>query len=57
MQKPKCINSPKYTVKSKFKRYIPIYAAQWIARLSFLSKAFILAPLDKSSLTIWNKSK
>lgn len=34
-----------------------MYAAQWMARLSFLSKALILAPLERSSLTIWNKSK
>lgn len=37
--------------------YIPIYAAQCIALLSFLSNALILAPLDNSKLTIWDKQK
>lgn len=37
--------------------YLPIYAAQCIARLSFLSNALILAPLDNSKLTIWDKQK
>lgn len=32
-----------------------MYAAQWIALLSFLSNAFILAPLDSSNRTIWKK--
>ncbi len=31
----------------------PMYAAQWIALLSFLSNAFIFAPLDSSNRTIW----
>ncbi len=30
----------------------PMYAAQWTARLSFLSKALTFAPLDTSNWTI-----
>lgn len=45
------------TVLINWNMYIPIYAAQCIARLSFLSNALILAPLDNSKLTIWDKEK